>query len=388
LELSFVASQAFTVAKEQPIWKPGREILLVTEIKAKLGSHQIGSNAEFTMGAKKSKQKEAQSPPEDEHKERRCAKCFLVSLNSLMIVAGLVMIGLSIWLGTEYKGLDDMVSGVVIWAPLGLGFALICIAMLGCFGALYSNKCTLCIYVLFTTFFLVLAMVMSIFIFVEVGVMQDAAYTPKKSNFKNSDKIENEAVNEINSFQSALFNRCCFDERSAFGQMLYEVQNCHDLGACTDANSETGCLCYNGDTNYQYFYENFDSDGCNVMEDLHVSTKAGKVPLVGAVSEGGCGGESNGQAGDPKQFQFNVAKYAEQSLLPGAIGLLIVSILMLVGVFFGCFFFLLPERRKKEKYEKMPTEKDERQEPNNEKPPLEKTESDRLAERDDKLELT
>mmetsp|Transcript_7064 Transcript_7064/g.14186 ORF Transcript_7064/g.14186 Transcript_7064/m.14186 type:complete len:320 (-) Transcript_7064:206-1165(-) len=311
------------------------------------------------MGGKKSKPASPEvKPDEQDGGPRKCSKCYLLSLNSFMIAAGIVMISLSAWLGVEYKGLSDLVSATVIWTPLGLGFGLIFVGLLGFFGALYQNRCSLCLYILFSAVLLLGCMILSIFLFVEIGNLEDVA------DVRDSNDLTDNDLQEINTFESVLFNKCCYDKEDEYGEMSYEVAEC----PCT-TSTNAGCECYNDEVVYNYQLKNFDTGYCSVFSSLDFYKDGVGYPIVGNVDDGGCGG------GDPSVFQTNIALYAKQSLKPGAAAILIVSIVMLVGVFLACFFFLLPKRSKK--YDKMPP-------PSSPKYGDEEfTEADRLSRRDD-----
>ncbi|GBG25480.1 Hypothetical Protein FCC1311_016992 [Hondaea fermentalgiana] len=317
------------------------------------------------MGGKKSKPAEADAKAENG--PRKCSKCYLMTLNSLIIAAGLVMISLSAWLGVEYKGLSDFVSATVIWTPLGLGFGLIFVGLLGLFGALYQNRCSLCLFIFFSAFLLVGCMVIAIFLFIEINNVDDVA------DVSNSAEINDSELDDVNTFEALVFNNCCYEQEDQFGDMEYEVELC----PCSSTTS-AGCTCFNDQVTYDYQNKHFDQDYCSVLQDLYIKQNSEQIYLIGNVEDGGCGG------GDPKVFQRNMATYAEQSLKPGAAALLIVSIVMLVGVFFACFFFLLPVR-KPHKYDKMDTEKRRNPKLANDEygQEFERTESDRLAARDD-----
>lgn len=251
---------------------------------------------------------------EDDGPKDKCAKCYLGTLNLLVLAAGMCFIGLSIYLGTSYEGFGEVVSKSSIWAPLGFGIGLLLLGILGCVGVLVGNRCTLCCYTIGVAFFLMFGLVIASFLMAEVNMIVEVSEM-------NVREIDSEALESVNTFEAVGFNRCCF----AKGEGDYEVTY------CPDSNAE---VCYNDEIVYDYDNANFEDDYCNVGGDLKVDYEGSEVPLIGKAADGGCGG------GDPKTFQKVFAAYAEQSLKPGAIGLLVTSILLLAGVGFSCFVYV------------------------------------------------
>jgi len=175
---------------------------------------------------------------------------------------------------------------------------------------------------------LLVATVLGAFILVEIGALGKAAKA------EDSNTITRPAVQEVTTFESVLWNRCCADG--------YPLMPKVELCPCSDNSS--GCLCYYDQIEYDFQNKHFDDEVCEVLKDVEVWYHDSHIPLVGSVLQGGCG------SGDPKVFQNVVYTYAKSELSPGAWGILIVGLVLLSGVVLACCVCCRPRSKAKAGY--------------------------------------
>mmetsp|Transcript_13353 Transcript_13353/g.21829 ORF Transcript_13353/g.21829 Transcript_13353/m.21829 type:complete len:302 (-) Transcript_13353:57-962(-) len=255
----------------------------------------------------------------------KCLKCYVVFLNAIMVTCGVAMLGVTIWIAVSYKGFGDMVQAAFVWVPLGIGLGMFATGLFGCCGAIFDNKCALIFYCIVNTALIIALMMMGIFLLIEV------ADIVKAGDEKDSYKIDSDNVQHINTYESVLYNKCCYN--GTF--VTQSVTEC----PC-DRNYAAGCTCYNDVTSYNYLESTFDNSLCDIFKDLMITNdQYGVFPLVGATKDGGCG------AGMPKDFQVNIGIYAVDTINPGAWVLVITSIVLLLGVVFACLIICKKQKK-------------------------------------------
>mmetsp|Transcript_20754 Transcript_20754/g.38623 ORF Transcript_20754/g.38623 Transcript_20754/m.38623 type:complete len:299 (-) Transcript_20754:134-1030(-) len=252
---------------------------------------------------------------------RQCSRCYLVTMNIFMMLAGLALVSLSAWLGYNHAGYGEMIENVYVWAPLGCGLGLVFMALLGCCGAISGSRAALALYTVFCGLMLLGAVVLGTFLLIELRAVRTAA------DDTNANEIVDPAVLQVVNFESVLFNKCCAN-RSA---EPVEITRC-------PCENELRCVCYHNQAAYDLLFENLESEVCLELESFPVMMEDGEVMLVGDPDEGGCGG------GNPKHFQEVLSAFTTEKLLPGAWGILGTGLVLLLGLIFGCYMSCMRHR--------------------------------------------
>jgi len=237
-------------------------------------------------------------------------KIYLVVINFFLILGGLGLCGIAIWMAVEHKGYGEMISGALVWAPMGVGIGLTLLGLMGCFGTIFENRCLVFMYILVTSILLVLCICAGIFLIIQVNGLEKVAT-------EDPTKITDSTVLDVLAYESAIFNVCC--------SQYPAVPMCGSSP------------CYPQSYVYQSYFEQLDPDFCSVLSGLYAVYEGESVPLVG--DNGGCG------YGDASTFFSVMAAYAHQSLVPGATIILALAMSLLVGMVFGCFMIFLPARK-------------------------------------------
>ncbi|CAH1641700.1 unnamed protein product [Spodoptera littoralis] len=139
---------------------------------------------------------------------RLAAKYILFTVNLLLTLVGLFLVGVGVYIAIQYKNLLDDVLGIQLnkdYAPTGLialGVVVFIISLFGCCGAISESKSTLKFYAGIMGVLAVAKIAFTIFLFVKMSDLKDNVQRTIDQNF--NDPAQNVAFHAL----EATF-KCC-----------------------------------------------------------------------------------------------------------------------------------------------------------------------------------
>ena len=244
-----------------------------------------------------------------------------------MILRGALLIAIGSFLVTEHTGYEDMLAGTLVWAPVAVGICIIVNGFLGIYATIFNNQNVMLLHIGLNIVLLAAAIMCGSYLVAEIGFISKTAKVAYPLN------ISNWHIQNLNTYQGMVFNRCC--NASSWSNASFEV--------CRPPATTTPC--YNQVAAYQIYNQGFDDGFCSLLSELHNYNGSIGRPLVGDPAIGGCG------FGSPKGFQYSIARYADDNMLPAALSLLVTEIILFTANIIGCTL-LFRQQDSRENYEK------------------------------------
>jgi hypothetical protein len=240
---------------------------------------------------------------------------YLVLMNGLTFILGIVIIAYAIYLLVEFGDLKEGISTFPILAPLVVGVILLFVSGLGIYGAKQRNKFILIIYI-------VIVLLITLFVFGSgVSLLVYGGYLDNVQGGEISGEIEADIVD----FELAVFQKCCVDTGNAA-----PILQCPQAGVCfTDAE------------NLAFFLDKIDEKVCIALENVDING----IPLVGVNSTGSCGG------GSADNFVNGISQYLKDNIVTLGSVNLAVAVIMLLILLATCILIFSKKPSKEEKKE-------------------------------------
>jgi len=251
------------------------------------------------------------------------SRCYIGLLNIVSLLAGFVLLGMSIYLIKYFDGYEDpILVGLGVWGPLAISIAMIVIGIFGVVGICCLRKlngcakCSLSFYLVLSVVLWAAVLVVSSIMFVYASTAQQVADDPPY-DFDG-------AAEDLNTWQLAVWNKCCFESNYS----TIEVSLCGDdpvngvYPGCEN-QLDTGdlCSCYTDQEGYDNIASKISNEGCSVWEDIRFKGNQ----WVGDNTTSGCGG------GEPRPFQQDFATYVHDYVFPVGFSILGLALVMLVA---------------------------------------------------------
>lgn len=263
------------------------------------------------------------------------ARGYLVMLNVVTLLLGLVGLGGSIYVLVEYKDFDELFSQTAVIVACVASALIAVVSVVGCISAKNDVKCGLALYTTGMICLIACQIAAAVFAAVYLGYLDDV----QNSSASN---IVKETQQNINDWQLTTYNFCCFDNvDNCPAAGCTKAANCNDPPAADDV-----CIINAG------YSVAVSQDVCNVLASASASfpynnsgttlTLAGKV--VGNATIDGASASCG--AGTPAGFRSQMYDWFKSNQKIFTIIMATIAAIETLAVAFACTLLCTNENLK------------------------------------------
>lgn len=216
------------------------------------------------------------------------SKMYLVGLNSVVGLAGALMLGASAYAFVEYSDFSELFTKTALIVGMASGGLVVVSCLIGCVGAMKQNKCLLSVYVIGMIVLVLAEMAAGIAILAYLGYMSDV-------NLEAVGKIDNAVTKTINDYELGAWQGCCLEKYPE----LYGAGADTKVQSCSsDKDGILVCYYAKDDADFEKVYVEWGKGTCEALKKIEMEDGEG---IVGNPTEGkksSCGGRAGDSAPD------------------------------------------------------------------------------------------